>query len=78
MGTFPAYKPKHKQLTIILLATYQVILFRNLQKYSPAASVVGHDGLHFLLASQSYAANHSQLTIKHFDHFVFLQLDVDK
>lgn len=78
MGTFPAYKPEHKQLTVILLGTYQVIFFRNLQKYSPAASVVGHDGLHFLLASQGYAANHSQLAIEHFDDFVFLQLDVDK
>lgn len=66
------------QLVSITQNAYQVIFFGDLQEHRFVAFVVGQNSLHLLLGFQTDASEHSQFAVEHFDHFVFVKLQVDE
>lgn len=59
-------------------STYQVILLGALQEQSFVPFVVGEDHLHSLVGFQVDAPEHRPSAIQHFEHFVSLELNVDR
>lgn len=58
--------------------THQVILLGALQQQSFVPFVAGEDHFHALLGIQADTPEHQPSPIQHFEHFVSLELDVDK
>lgn len=58
--------------------TYQVVLLGALQEQSFVPFVVGEDYFHSLVGFQVDAPEHRPSAIQHFEHFVSLELNVDR